>query len=214
MGRLDLSGTWWAIVQGVADADRVDPVTLVQDLCGDQIDVEVCATDPWSARMLLTDRYAGRRTFLVGDAAHLNPPWGGHGFNTGVGDAVNLAWKVAAMLHGWGGRRLLPSYEIERRPVAQRTLDAAAAQEAFTAPAFAGSALGHDTEEGRGLRERVAQAIQSAKRAEFHSLGLVLAYDYPSSSIVLSEPLRPDPSPDALHPERSPRRAAAACLAG
>ena len=85
MGRLDLSGTWWAIVQGVADADRVDPVTLVRDLCGDHIDVDVRATDPWSARTLLTDRYAGRRIFLVGDAAHLNPPWGGHGFNTGVG---------------------------------------------------------------------------------------------------------------------------------
>ena len=197
MGRLDLSGTWWAIVQGVADADRVDPVTLVRDLCGDHIDVDVGATDPWSARTLLTDRYAGRRIFLVGDAAHLNPPWGGHGFNTGVGDAVNLAWKIAAMLHGWGGRRLLPSYEIERRPVAQRTLDAAEAQEAFTAPAFAGAALGNDSDEGRGLRERAAQAIQSAKHAEFHSLGLVLAYDYPSSSIVWSEPHRHDPSPDS-----------------
>ena len=106
MGRLDLDGTWWAIVQGVVDANRVEPVTLVQELCGDQIDVEVCATDPWSARLLLSDRFAGRRTFLVGDAAHLNPPWGGHGFNTGVGDAVNLAWKMAAVLQGWGGHDL------------------------------------------------------------------------------------------------------------
>jgi 2-polyprenyl-6-methoxyphenol hydroxylase-like FAD-dependent oxidoreductase len=196
VGRLDLAGTWWAIVQGVADADRVDPVTLVQDLCGERIDVEVRATDPWSARMLLSDRYAGRRTFLIGDAAHLNPPWGGHGFNTGVGDAVNLAWKMAAVLHGWGGPDLLPSYEAERRPVAQRTLDAAAAQEAFTAPAFGGSALGSETGEGRALRDEVARAIQSAKRAEFHSLGLVLGYDYPSSSIVWSEPHRPGPPRD------------------
>ena len=184
MGRLDLTGTWWAIVQGVVDADRVDPVTLVQDLCGDVIDVEVCATDPWSARMLLSNRYAGRRTFLIGDAAHLNPPWGGHGFNTGVGDAVNLAWKIAAMLHGWGGPDLLASYEAERRPVAERPLSAAARQEAFTAPGFAGSALESDSDVGSALRERMAQAIQSAKRSEFHSLGLVLGYDYPSSSIV------------------------------
>jgi 2-polyprenyl-6-methoxyphenol hydroxylase-like FAD-dependent oxidoreductase len=204
MGRLDLAGTWWAIVQGVADADRVDPGTLVQDLCGDRIDVDVCATDPWSARMLLTDRYAGRRTFLIGDAAHLNPPWGGHGFNTGVGDAVNLAWKVAAMLRGWGGPNLLPSYETERRPVAERTLKTAGAQEAFTAPAFAGSALGHDTEEGRGLRARVAQAIQVAKHSEFHSLGLVLAYDYPSSSIVWSEHHRPESSEGTFIPSAHP----------
>ena len=196
MGRLDLDGTWWAIVQGVVDANRLEPATLVQELCGDQIDVEVCATDPWSARLLLSDRFAGRRTFLIGDAAHLNPPWGGHGFNTGVGDAVNLAWKMAAVLHGWGGQDLLASYEAERRPIAQRTLSAAARQEAFTAPAFAGSALESDSDEGRAVRERVAQAIQSAKRSEFHSLGLVLGYDYPTSSIVGREPDRPGPCPD------------------
>ena len=51
--------------------------------------------------MLLVDRYRGQRVFLVGDAAHLNPPWGGHGFNTCVGDAVNLGWKLAAVLQGW-----------------------------------------------------------------------------------------------------------------
>jgi 2-polyprenyl-6-methoxyphenol hydroxylase-like FAD-dependent oxidoreductase len=205
MGRLDLAGTWWAIVQGVGDADRVDPVTLVQDLCGDRIDVEVCAIDPWSARMLLSNRYAGRRTFLVGDAAHLNPPWGGHGFNTGVGDAVNLAWKIAAMLRGWGGPGLLASYEAERRPVAERTLRAAARQEAFTAPAFAGSALDCDSEEGRALRERVGQAIQAAKRSEFHSLGLVLGYDYPSSSIVWGASDRPSPcSDDTFMPSAHP----------
>ena len=188
MGRLDLAGTWWAIVQGVADADRVDPVTLVQDLCGDPIDVEVCATDPWSARMLLTNRYAGRRTFLIGDAAHLNPPWGGHGFNTGVGDAVNLAWKVAASAARLGRPRPSPSYEAERRPVAQRTLDAAAAQEAFTAPAFAGvgARRRHRAKAGgsaSGWRRRSSQR----STAEFHSLGLVLGYDYPSSPIVWSE---------------------------
>lgn len=54
--------------------------------------------------MLLASRYQTDRVFLVGDAAHLNPPWGGHGFNTGSGDAVNIGWKLAATLHGWGGR--------------------------------------------------------------------------------------------------------------
>ena len=152
MGPLDLAGTWWTIVQGVADPASVDPVRLVHDLCGAPIDVEVLATDPWSARTLLVDRYAGRRIFLVGDAAHLNPPWGGHGFNTCVGDAVNLAWKIAAVLRGHAGARLLDSYEIERRPVARQTLNAAGAQEAFLAPAFATAGLDDDTDEGRRLR--------------------------------------------------------------
>jgi 2-polyprenyl-6-methoxyphenol hydroxylase-like FAD-dependent oxidoreductase len=138
MGRLALHGTWWAIVQGVdAAVDALDPVALVQALVGEDVDVEVLATDPWSARMLLVDRYRGDRVFLVGDAAHLNPPWGGHGFNTCVGDAVNLGWKLAAVLRGWAPPALLDSYEAERRPVAHRTIGAAGNQESFLAPSFA-----------------------------------------------------------------------------
>jgi 2-polyprenyl-6-methoxyphenol hydroxylase-like FAD-dependent oxidoreductase len=187
MGRLDLDGTWWAIVQGIDDdvAD-VDAVALVRSLVGDDIDVDVLATDPWSARMLLVDRYRGQRVFLVGDAAHLNPPWGGHGFNTCVGDAVNLGWKLAAVLHGWAPDTLLDSYEAERRPVAQRTIAAAGGQEAFLAPSFAAAELDADGPAGEALRAEVAQALQ-VKDPEFHSLGLVLGYDYPSSPVVVPE---------------------------
>jgi 2-polyprenyl-6-methoxyphenol hydroxylase-like FAD-dependent oxidoreductase len=187
MGRLDLDGTWWAIVQGIDDdvAD-VDAVALVRSLVGDDIDVDVLATDPWSARMLLVDRYRGQRVFLVGDAAHLNPPWGGHGFNTCVGDAVNLGWKLAAVLHGWAPDTLLDSYEAERRPVAQRTIAAAGGQEAFLAPSFAAAELDADGPAGEALRAEVARALQ-VKDPEFHSLGLVLGYDYPSSPVVVPE---------------------------
>ena len=187
MGRLDLDGTWWAIVQGIDDdvAD-VDAVTLVRSLVGDDIDVDVLATDPWSARMLLVDRYRGERVFLVGDAAHLNPPWGGHGFNTCVGDAVNLGWKLAAVLQGWAPDALLDSYEAERRPVAQRTILAAGGQEAFLAPSFAVAELDADGLAGESVRAEVARDLQ-VKDPEFHSLGLVLGYDYPSSPIVVSD---------------------------
>lgn len=188
MGPLDRRGTWWTIIQGVADPASLDPVRTVRDLCAAPVDVEVLAIDPWSARTLLANKYAGGRIFLVGDAAHLNPPWGGHGFNTCVGDAVNLAWKIAAVLRGHAGPRLLDSYEVERRPVAQRTLDAAGAQEAFLAPAFATAGLGEGTEDGRRLRDAVAHAIRAAKHSEFYSLGLVLGYDYPHSPIVWTEP--------------------------
>jgi 2-polyprenyl-6-methoxyphenol hydroxylase-like FAD-dependent oxidoreductase len=205
MGRLDLDGTWWAIVQGIDDdvAD-VDAVALVRSLVGDDIDVDVLATDPWSARMLLVDRYRGQRVFLVGDAAHLNPPWGGHGFNTCVGDAVNLGWKLAAVLHGWAPDTLLDSYEAERRPVAQRTIAAAGGQEAFLAPSFAAAELDADGPAGEALRAEVARALQ-VKDPEFHSLGLVLGYDYPSSPVVAPEaPPVPEQPVNTFEPSAHP----------
>ncbi|RZU32078.1 FAD-dependent monooxygenase [Blastococcus saxobsidens] len=187
MGRLDLEGTWWAIVQGVdVRTEDVDPVALVRSLVGAEIDVDVLATDPWSARMLLVDRYRGERVLLVGDAAHLNPPWGGHGFNTCVGDAVNLGWKLAAVLQGWAPPSLLASYEAERRPVAHRTIGAAGAQEAFLAPSFADTDLDDEGTAGRLLRADLAQRLH-VKDAEFHSLGLVLGYDYPHSPVVVPD---------------------------
>jgi len=99
VGPLDLGGTWWAIATGRPDDDRdADPVAIVRALAGADIDVEVLGTDPWQARSLLATAYRRGRLLLAGDAAHQNPPWGGHGFNTGVGDAVNLGWKLAAVL--------------------------------------------------------------------------------------------------------------------
>ena len=194
MGRLDLDGTWWAIVQGVDTAtEDVDPVALVRAFAGDpDCDVEVLATDPWSARMLLVDRYRGRRVFLVGDAAHLNPPWGGHGFNTCVGDAVNIGWKLAAVLQGWAPASLLDSYEPERRPVAQRTIAAAGDQEAFTATRFAGRDADAEGPDGDAVRAELAQALQ-VKDPEFHSLGLVLGYDYADSPVVVPDGSTPPP---------------------
>ncbi len=98
----------------------------------------------------------------------MNPPWGGHGFNTSVGDSVNIAWKIAAVLPGWAPERLLASYEPERRQVVEQTV------------ASAGSHL-------RNLASDLAQdeeTIRRLKSPEFFSLGLVLGYSYAGSPIV------------------------------
>ncbi|NMO88510.1 FAD-dependent monooxygenase [Actinomycetospora sp. TBRC 11914] len=187
VGRMDLDGTWWTVAQGVRSG--VDPEALVRRLVGPAgagLDLTVRATDPWSARMLLADRYRGRRTFLVGDAAHLTPPWGGHGYNTGVGDAVNLAWKLGAVLHGWAGPALLDTYEPERRPVAARTIDAAGAQDSRLAGSFAHPELDLDGPVGERRRAAVARDV-AVKRGEFHSLGLVLGYHYADSPAVVDD---------------------------
>lgn len=186
-GPMDLDGTWWAIAQGVdVRTGDVDPAELVRDMIGADVPIEVLATDPWVARMLLVDRYRGRRIFLVGDAAHLNPPWGGHGFNTCVGDAVNLGWKLVAVLRGWAGAGLLDSYEPERRPVAEQTIADASAQESRLARAFARADLDADGPAGDERRAEVARALET-KRGEFHSLGLVLGYHYAGSPIVVDD---------------------------
>jgi len=118
--------------------------------------------------MLIADRFADRRVFLVGESAHVNPPWGGHGFNTSVGDAVNIAWKIAAVEHGWAPPALLATYHSERRQVAEQTIASAAANNR----ALAGDLPGD------------AHTVQRAKRAEFYSLGLVLGYSYAGSPVI------------------------------
>ncbi|ODU05700.1 MAG: hypothetical protein ABS81_06805 [Pseudonocardia sp. SCN 72-86] len=179
VGPLDLTGTWWAISTGTQSiADDAEAVALVRRLVGEDVDVEVLATDPWQARLLLSDSYGRHRTYLVGDAAHQNPPWGGHGFNTGVGDAVNLAWKIAAVAQGWAPVELLDSYEAERRPVAEQTIALAATNMRALPTELGDVAIMSPGPDGAAARDAAAEVVARTKRAEFHSLGLVLGYGY------------------------------------
>ncbi len=82
------------------------------------VPMAVKTVSAWTMTSQVVDRYQAGRIFLVGDSAHRFPPTGGLGLNTGVQDAHNLAWKIAAVLHGTAGEELLDSYEAERRPVA------------------------------------------------------------------------------------------------
>ncbi|MDX3898943.1 MAG: FAD-dependent oxidoreductase [Sphingobium sp.] len=91
---------------------------LIVRAVGKEIPIEIESIMPWVRRELVADHYGTRRVFITGDAAHLMSPTGGFGMNTGIGDAVDLAWKLDAVLKGWGGTALLQSYEAERRPVA------------------------------------------------------------------------------------------------
>ena len=86
---------------------------------------EILKVGHWVRRRMVADHYGRGRVFLAGDAVHVMPPNGGLGMNTGIGDAVDLGWKLAAVHHGWGGPDLLESYELERRPVGIRQCDEA-----------------------------------------------------------------------------------------
>lgn len=203
IGRMDLDATWWVIVQNVELDASPDPVEIVRELTGTDVDVEVIATDRWTARMLLAGSYGRDNVHLIGDAVHLNPPWGGHGFNTCIGDAANLAWKIAAVRAGWGGDRLLASYEDERRPIAARTIADAAANGRVLASDFAQNILDEDSDAGSAAREAMARDLE-VKRSEFSSLGLVLGYQYPNSPVVVNDG-SPIPAEDPIHYSASTR---------
>ena len=190
IGELDREGTWWTILQG---CDPIEDEAVVADELrkmagvGPEVDIDILATDSWTARMLLADSYghaeSGGRVLLVGDAAHLNPPWGGHGFNTCISDAANLAWKLAAVHDGWADESLLSSYEEERRPVAARMIRDAAANGKALAYDFQDPALSLPGEQGDAARRAVHEAL-AVKTSEFHSEGLVVGYEYAGTSRV------------------------------
>jgi hypothetical protein len=123
-GRVDLGTTWFfhAPVPAGTTADNFDFKAYLQEAVGAPFDVEFEHIGFWDLRFMLADSYRQGRIFIAGDAAHSHPPYGGYGVNSGLEDARNLGWKLAATLQGWGGEHLLDSYDAERRPVFGSTI--------------------------------------------------------------------------------------------
>ncbi len=206
MGPVDLSGTWWLIAFGVDGAAGVDLPRLVQGAIGGPVDIEIVSTDPWTARMELVDRCRPGRIFLIGDAAHLNPPFGGHGLNTGIGDAVDVAWKLAACLEGWGGEALLTSYERERRPLHQRVIEEAAINMATLSTELLRGDLDDPGPAGTRARLAAAHQISLTKRVEYFSLDLVLGHRYLESPVIPGDSDGEHPNEDWTVTARPGRR--------
>jgi 2-polyprenyl-6-methoxyphenol hydroxylase-like FAD-dependent oxidoreductase len=101
-------------------------VELIRKAVGvDTLEAEILSVLPWEAVTGIAEKYRVGRILLAGDAAHLMPPTGGHGGNTGISDAHNLAWKLAAIYRGEASEKLLESYEKERRPLAELAISKA-----------------------------------------------------------------------------------------
>ena len=128
-GRVDADQTWFfhAPVPADATAANLDARALIERAAGARVACDFQHVGFWDLRISLADTYQHGRVFIAGDAAHSHPPYGAYGLNTGLEDAVNLGWKLAAVLHGWGGPQLLGSYTAERRPVFAETGQAIAA---------------------------------------------------------------------------------------
>jgi hypothetical protein len=139
------------------------------------------------ARSLVADRYANRRAFLIGDACHLHPPTGGFGIMLGLSDAVNLGWKLAATINGWGGPRLLESYELERKPVHRLVLADALRNFDLRQNQVGSAALEEQGPAGERARADTGRRILEENRREFKTLGIVLGDRYLGSPIVMPD---------------------------
>jgi hypothetical protein len=155
--------------------------------------VDVRSTDPWIMRSQVAERYGAGRVFLAGDAAHRFPPTGGFGMNTGVQDAHNLAWKIAAVLQGWAPPALLETYETERRPVGQFNADQSV-KNSRRMPAPGGgnepgsplSMIEEDSPAGEEVRATIAAGI-GRTREHFSAMGQAKGFAYESAVIVADD---------------------------
>jgi 4-hydroxyisophthalate hydroxylase len=136
-GRVDAARTFFfhAPVPADATTETLDVCALVAQAAGSPAACQVDYVGLWDLRVDIADTYQAGRAFIAGDAAHSHPPYGAHGLNSGLEDAVNLAWKLAAVLRGWAPPRLLDTYTAERRPIMVETtqgiMDGIAADRAF-----------------------------------------------------------------------------------
>ena len=183
-----------------ASADNtIDPVTLIHRAVGAEFPVRVISSVNWTAGYsLMAERYRENRVFLVGDAAHLFTPTGGMGMNTGVDDAVNLGWKLAAVVHGWGGDTLLDSYQAERRPIGIHNLEFARKFADSVGTVTVSDAVEATTPEAVAEREILRDHFERHGYFEFIIPGIFLGLNYDASPVILYDGTSP---PDG-HPNR------------
>jgi len=180
--------------------ERPDQITdaqakaMFQQSLGASLDVEIVGRSTWNAGYtLVAEQYRRGRIFLGGDAAHLFTPTGGLGYNTAVEDAVNLGWKLAALIKGWGGPALIDSYEIERQALAKRNT--------AYARGFADSVglyvpppdLEDDGPAGDAARRKASEHFNDHARFEFNIPGITFGGRYDGSPIVVPDGTAPPP---------------------
>ena len=195
----------WTLHAGVeSDAEMVE---LFRHSLAMPLEFQTLSVNEWTQHLLCAERYGDGRAFIAGDAAHLVIPTGGLGMNTGAGDAIDLSWKLAGTLAGWGGPRLLASYEQERRPIGLRNVKVsrAAMHGRLSWRAAYQPNVHENTPEGAATRAEMARRFDVEQRKVTEILGIEAGYRYVDSPIVWPEPGEgPDPDSRAYVPTSWP----------
>jgi 2-polyprenyl-6-methoxyphenol hydroxylase-like FAD-dependent oxidoreductase len=217
IGPMDAGDIWFFMPTRLPESTTITKevaAAMIRKATGLDLPYEILSSDEWIASSLIADRYRDRRIFLIGDACHLHPPFGGYGMNMGLADGVDLGWKLAAVLCGWGGAALLGSYEAERRPTHEAVIAEAAANHSVLSNDLWREGMDQPGPAGEQLRAKAAAQIISAKKREFHTLGTVLGGCYTNSPVIVggedcalrtpadSSRYIPSSSPGCLAPHR------------
>jgi 2-polyprenyl-6-methoxyphenol hydroxylase-like FAD-dependent oxidoreductase len=167
--------------------NEVDAKASIEAVLGKPTDINIISVQPWTAHALVADKYHNNRVIMAGDAVHLFTPTGGFGMNTGVSDAIDIAWKIQGMIEGWGGNKLIDSYYDERHPIGVRnTKEAADCFDQLNAVMQYGDILDEDTERGDKLRKKLSVSLKEQDKL-IASSGTLLGYRYNYSSIIISD---------------------------
>ena len=175
----------FSIIGGSEQRDYTtdDIKTAIRRAVGRDFDFEILSVLPWVRRELVAERYRNGRGFIAGDAAHVMSPTGGFGMNTGIQDVVDLSWKLAATIEGWGGEGLLASYGSERQPIGTRNVTEASGNLRRMLSVPPHPDLLDDTPQGAATREKVGREFSETMRREWFTLGAHLGYRYENSPI-------------------------------
>jgi len=179
--------------------------TLIRRAVGRDFDYEILTVMPWVRRELVAERYGEGRVHMAGDAVHMLSPTGAFGMNTGIQDAVDLSWKLAAVLQGWGGPHLLASYDAERRPIGHRNVREAAANFRRMTSPRPGPQILDPAAEGDAFRQKLGAEFTEIMRHEWFTLGVHLGYRYVDSPICWPDGTTPpSDEPNRYVPSASP----------
>ena len=175
------------------------------DVVGAPFAYDIMALTPWSAgHALVADRFNVGRLFVAGDAAHLFTPTGGMGYNTSVDDAVNLGWKLAAVVQGWAPPELLQSYEAERKPMAERNTAFARSMADSIGRIAIPPMIEAPGDAGDAVRTAMGLALSAHVVNEFNIPGLQLGVRYQSSIVASEDSPAPEDQPNAYIPSSYP----------